>query len=304
MKPKQRGMLAAGFAALCWGAATVLSKSALENVSPIALLVLQLLASSVALWAFIILTKRRVPPLKEIRLIAALGLLEPGAAYLLGLIGLVGIGAGEATLIQASEAIMIIAVTAILFKERPSTSLLGLSCIALAGLAVVIGMPNHSLSAAEVTGVLLMFLATASAAFYVVLSGRVLGDHDPLVVVGFQQLAALLFALCCLPFEIHWRASGIELPSDAATWSIVIISGLIQYAVAFSAYMFALSKISANLSGSFLNLTPVFGVTIAFVALGERLTALQMLGAGVAIAAVYLIHGRSDGHGSNAEILS
>jgi drug/metabolite transporter (DMT)-like permease len=117
-------------------------------------------------------------------------------------------------------------------------------------------------------------------------------------------LAALLFALCCLPFEIHWRASGIELPSDAATWSIVIISGLIQYAVAFSAYMFALSKISANLSGSFLNLTPVFGVTIAFVALGERLTALQMLGAGVAIAAVYLIHGRSDGHGSNAEILS
>jgi drug/metabolite transporter (DMT)-like permease len=289
MKSEMRGMWAAGFAAFCWGTATVMSKSALNEVSPIALLTLQLLASAIALWGFIFLMGRKVPPFKDIRYIAALGLLEPGLAYLLGLIGLVSIGAGVATLIQATEAIMIVAVSALLFKEKPTVPFIGLSGLALAGLAVVIGLPGNAISSAENLGVVLMFLATASAAFYVVLSGRVIGDHDPLVVVGFQQLAALLMALCCLPLEAL-SATGLVLPHHGSVWFVVVLSGLIQYAIAFSAYMYALAKISANRAGSFLNLTPVFGVVIAFVALGERLNLLQVLGAAVTIFAVFLIH--------------
>jgi drug/metabolite transporter (DMT)-like permease len=292
MKSEMRGMCAAGFAAFCWGTATVMSKSALNEVSPIVLLTLQLLASAISLWGFIFLTGRKVPPFKDIRFIAALGLLEPGLAYLLGLIGLVSIGAGEATLIQATEAIMIVAVSALLFKVRPSLSFVGLSGLALAGLAMVIGLPGHAISGTESLGVILMFPATASAAFYVVLSGRVIGDHDPLVVVGFQQLVALLMAFCCLPLEAL-SATGLVLPHHGSVWFVVVLSGLIQYAIAFSAYMYALSKISANRAGSFLNLTPVFGVVIAFFVLGERLNLLQVLGAAVTVAAVSLIHMKS-----------
>lgn len=289
-----RAIAAAIFAAFCWGSATVMSKSVLAEVSPMALLTLQLAVSAAALWSVILLTRRRLPPRGMGWVISVLGLLEPGAAYLLGLIGLVWIGAGVATLIQASEAILIVVVSVVLLGERPTFTFIMLSLIALAGLSMALGIGESLLTGNEIFGIVMMFLATASAAVYVVLSSRVIGDHDPLVVVGLQQLSALVLALLALPFESAIRTGGIELPHDTFSWSVVILSGLVQYAIAFSAYMYALSRISANLAGSFLNLTPVFGLAIAFIALREQLTLIQLAGAAVTILAVSLIHIRSE----------
>ncbi|WP_204315688.1 EamA family transporter, partial [Stenotrophomonas maltophilia] len=44
------GIGAAMLAALCWGTATVMSKSVLADVSPVSLLVLQLVGSVAVLW--------------------------------------------------------------------------------------------------------------------------------------------------------------------------------------------------------------------------------------------------------------
>lgn len=289
-KSDARGILAATFAAFCWGAATVMSKSALHAVSPLALLVLQLGFSVAALWAVILLTRRPLPVPRTSAALAALGLLEPGTAYLLGLIGLVSVGAGVATLIQASEAIMIVLVAAILLRQKPASSLIVLSLVALGGLLVALGVFDAPLTESTPSGVALIFLATASAAVYVVLSSRLIGDHDPLVAVGLQQLSALVLALAVLPLEATLSPAGIVLPGDAHVWLVVAVSGLVQYALAFSAYMYALTRIDANMAGSFLNLTPVFGLAIAYGVLGETMSVLQLLGAAVTIAAVSLVH--------------
>ncbi|WP_042446150.1 DMT family transporter [Azospirillum sp. B510] len=289
-----RGALAAACAAFCWGGATVLSKSALDEVTPIALLVLQLSASVVVLWSVILLTRRPVPPWRNCRVITLLGLLEPGAAYLLGLIGLVSIRAGDATLIQAFEAIMIVVLSACLLKVRPTAGFVLLSAVALAGLAVTLGAFGPRDGAGSPFGIAMVFLATAGAALYVVLSSRLLVDHDPIVVVGLQQLSALALALAALPFEMLWGGTGTVLPTSAGSWGITIASGVIQYALAFSLYMFALSKIPANLAGSFLNLTPVFGLAIAFIALGEALSGIQLASAATTILAVTVIQFQSD----------
>src|SRR5579864_1263009 len=97
------GLIAAALAALCWGSATVMSKSALGGFYPISLLVIQLIASVSFLWFFILFRYPERLPFREIIKFAWLGLLEPGLAYLLGLTGLADINASGATLIQSSE---------------------------------------------------------------------------------------------------------------------------------------------------------------------------------------------------------
>lgn len=296
-----RGITAATLAALCWGSATVMSKSALDAVSPVMLLLLQLIASAVVLWTGILLTARALPRLRALKTIAALGLLEPGLAYLLGLVGLTAIGAGAATLIQASEAIMIVGLSALLLGIRASFRMVVLSAIALAGLVPALGLLEQAAVQNQPFGIAMMFLATASAAVYVTLSSRIASDHAPIVIVGIQQLAALGLALVMLPAEMFLTAGGVSLPRDMATWALVAVSGIVQYAVAFSLYMYALANISANRAGSFLNLTPVFGLILAFLALGETLSLIQLAGAAVTIVAVSLIHMRSESGSTPAQ---
>ncbi|MBX4378604.1 DMT family transporter, partial [Mycobacterium tuberculosis] len=76
------------------------------------------------------------------------------------------------------------------------------------------------------------------------------------------------------------------MPQSLRIWLLVLVSGIVQYALGFSLYMRALGLISANVAGSFLNLTPVFGVGMAFVFLDVMMTPLQLAGTAVTITAV------------------
>ena len=63
-------------------------------------------------------------------------------------------------------------------------------------------------------------------------------------------------------------------------------SGLLQFALPFSLYMFALRRLPANVAGALLLLTPLAGLLEAHAFLGEQLTAGQWLASAVALAAV------------------
>ena len=91
----RRDLVALGLAATCWGLGTVISKAALGEVEPFILLAIQL-ASSLAILV-IVMRLRGIglrsdgPPL-----LGRLGLLNPGIAYALSLLGLVSITASPA----------------------------------------------------------------------------------------------------------------------------------------------------------------------------------------------------------------
>ncbi|MHB9452665.1 hypothetical protein BKM09_022450 [Pseudomonas amygdali pv. morsprunorum] len=162
-----KGVGAALLAALCWGSSTVMSKGALEGFSPVLLLNVQLVSSLVFLWGIIIVLRIDKNSSADIRKVAYLGFLEPGIAYFLGLIGLTWIAAGTASLIQATEALMIAFLCAFLFKERLSIQFLLLSSTALFGLVIVLGDGGFSIGSMEPLGQLLVFGGTLSAAIYV-----------------------------------------------------------------------------------------------------------------------------------------
>jgi drug/metabolite transporter (DMT)-like permease len=68
-----------------------------------------------------------------------------------------------------------------------------------------------------------------------------------------------------------------------------VLAGLMYYAAASWLYLTALKSVPATTASIFLNLQPVFGVAIAYVFLGERLTEGQWVGAVTIIVAVFAL---------------
>jgi drug/metabolite transporter (DMT)-like permease len=280
----------AALAALCWGAATVMSKSALAEFAPLDLLVVQLAASVACLWVVVWWFRLpRAAPGEMLR-VAWLGLLEPALAYMLGLIGLAQVGAAQATVIQSVEGILIVLVSALLFRQRPSTRFLVLSLLALAGLVFAIdpmaAMPGQS---THLGGGLLILLATLVAAIYVVLSGVIAGSANAFVIVAVQQSVALAFSFVVMVAWPISEAGSLVWPAELMPWAIACCSGVVQYALAFTLYMKALGMIPANTAGAFLTLTPVFGLVGASLFLHETLSATQTMGAAATLFFVWRI---------------
>lgn len=281
-----KGAVAATLATICWGSAIVMSKGALQVVPSGTLLVMQLAASTAVVW--MVLVCRRTPrlPWRASVKIGLLGWLEPGFAYFFSLAGLASTRAGVASLIQATEAFMILGLTSILLRQRlrPSAVLLGLTALAGVVIASDIGLGGSG-EHQSIGGILLVLLGTFSAALYVTLSSRLVNDHDPLSMIGIQQLFALVLALGLASSELP----ALD-PSTLSTKAIALIvtSGVLQYALAFWLYLVAMRHMSAKAAGMFLNLIPILALIEAYVFLGETLRLGQWAGVALVLGSIWV----------------
>lgn len=284
----KKGIVAAILASFCWALSTVLSKIALESVDSSILFVMQLFFSVSFLWIFIFIKRYTLPSFSEIYKISLLGIFEPGIAYFLGLIALNYIDAGIATLIQSTETVLIIILSFLILGFRPSLQFIGIMTIMMFGLYLVL-FQKENMSNNDPKGILLMFLAVLSAAFYVVLSSKFIENNHPLLIVTYQQSLALILSFIIL-FIKYDSLNEINLSFDISTWAYIITSGIIQYAIAFYLYIYSLSKIPVNLAGVFLGLMPIFGLTLAFIFLKESLSMIQLIGSLIVIITILKIN--------------
>lgn len=273
-------------AAACWGTGTVASKQAVAEIAPLTLLPLQLAASVAVL---LILTRARGIPLPsghEGRLLGRLGLLNPGLAYALSLIGLAEITASLSVLLWATEPLFILALAAVILGERVGVAILAPSAIAIAGLGLVVLDPAAGGSA---LGIFLTVGGVVVCAVYTVATRKwLLGSDSTFGVVLAQQLCALAFAVVVV---VALAATGRQmLPARVSAAGLVsaAASGLLYYAFAYSFYLSALRHVRASLAAASFYLIPVFGVAGGWLA-GERLEPLQWLGAILVILSVAAI---------------
>jgi drug/metabolite transporter (DMT)-like permease len=286
-------------AAACWGVGTVVSKQAVAEIPPLTLLAVQLVAS-VAFLGVLALARGGWPrpASRETVLLGRLGLLNPGLAYALSLIGLTQITASLSVLLWATEPILILALAAVVLGERLGAGILAASGLAVAGLALVVLDPAAS---GSVLGVGLTVAGVAVCAAYSVATRRWLpGTSDStLNVVLSQQLHALAIAVAVV--VILAATGGTVVPAIVSGGGAVsaVASGLLYYAVAYLAYLGALRTMPVSVAASTFYLIPLFGVAAAAVA-GERLQPLQWLGAVLVVLAVAAITARGARRGGAA----
>ncbi|HVI89978.1 MAG TPA: DMT family transporter [Dongiaceae bacterium] len=287
---------ALAFASICWGAAVPLSKKAVAALPPVTLISLQLLISIVILWGALLLFRRPVAvdhrrPISRADLYKACfsGVLQPGATFLLVTIGLLLTSANEVVLLDASEPIIIIAMAALLLKERISLFQFICACAALGG-AVLVILPQIDMLALSwhgLIGDLLVMAGLCVAAFYVIMSRRLISTYDGLHLAAIQQSAAFAFVVVVL---IVTTLCGVQ-PIDPSAITIevagiVTLSGILQFALPFWLYLRALEHMRASITALFLPLIPLSGVALAYCLLGEILNPAQWVGAVLIVLAV------------------
>jgi drug/metabolite transporter (DMT)-like permease len=276
-------------ATACWGLGTVVSKQVVDDVAPLTLLPIQLAASSVLL--LVITTVRREPVVltSPVRRLAALGVLNPGVAYALGLVGLTTITASMSVSIWATEPVLIMILAALVLREHISPVLAFLVSVAVAGVLLVVYQPGVS---GDLVGILFTITSVGFCAIYTIVTRRLLLDDASLNVVIAQQVAALGFAVLLASFvellgDNGWDASGLGVASLVAAG----VSGVLYYGLGFWWYLTGLRLVPASYAASFLPLIPLFGLAGGYVT-GERLSPIQWIGTALVLTATLAIAAR------------
>ena len=270
-------------ATACWGLGTVLSKHVLDRgVAPLTLLAIELTTSSLMLLLVTLLSRAPLLWSANLAELALLGILNPGIAYALALLGLVTISASLSVLLWATEPVLIMLLAVLLLCERVAAATLVGVAVALVGVLLVLYRPG---AAGSAQGIGLTLGAVAACALYAVLTRRLLLDDSSLTVVLVQQSAALTFAVALVATTGLRGSWDLGLPTDATTWVLAAASGAVYYGLAFWLFIGGLRGVPASVAGSLFPLIPVFGLAAAYVA-GDRLTDRQWIGAVVVVVAI------------------
>jgi drug/metabolite transporter (DMT)-like permease len=283
----RRPVVALVLAALCWGLGTVISRRAVEEIQPLTLLAIQLTSSLVFLGLVLAWQGRLRVEAGTPAILGRLGLLNPGLGYGLGLLGLANITASLAVLLWAVEPLLILALAAVFFREPVGRSFVGLSLVAVAGMAMVVYEPGAT---GGLIGIALTLAGVACCAAYTIIARRWLGDGQaaaPVVLV--QQIYALGLAIASLAVIAVAGGSVVGSETSTVAWASAILSGLLYYGTAYVLYLSALRTMPAAIAAASFYLIPVFGIAGSIALLGERLTTIQWVGAGIALGAVYLL---------------
>jgi probable blue pigment (indigoidine) exporter len=274
-------------AAACWGLGTVISKTALGVFPPFTLLAIQL-ATSVAVVTLVLRARGEpvfggTPPL-----LGRLGVLNPGIAYALSLLGLTTITASMSVLLWALEPILILVLASVFLRERVTTALVAMSALALVGTILVVHEPSADTN--QLVGIALTIAGVVCCAVYSVVTRRFIPTaEDTTQVVLSQQAYALAFTVPVLAVAAVVGAQ--VLPHDVTIIGLgsALLSGILYYAAAYWFYLGALKRVPASIAAASFYLIPVVGLTAGAALLGDRLAPEQWLGTILVIAGVLVI---------------
>jgi drug/metabolite transporter (DMT)-like permease len=163
--------------------------------------------------------------------------------------------------------------------------------LAVAGVLQCSGIEWNELrfaSGGVVTGNVLIMLGVLGSAFYNVYGKKLLHRYSPLEVLLYSYCAVLV---CLVPLTLYLEpGSFLGMASFGPTvWlGISLLAGL-QYFLSMILFLTVLTRLDAVQAGLSNYLIPVFGVLIAAIVLGERLTARMAIGGLVVLGSTLLI---------------
>ncbi|GAB4547160.1 MAG: DMT family transporter [Anaerolineae bacterium] len=272
-----------------WGAGTVLSKASLDTFPPMTLIAVSLGASCLSLWMALLITGGYKALRWRDARFGLPGILDPGMSYLIGTLGLSLTSANNTAFISATEPVLVFLLAWLILRERIKRNMMWLIGLVILGTVLISSAevgPDQAVG--HIGGDTLVLVATLCSALYTILTRNSLSKLSPLAVAALQQSFGLVFVLALVPIELAEHSTALA-QLTLSDWLFACFIGVTQFATAFWLYLIALQRISATQASLMLTATPLFGIGLSVLILGESLVMMQIIGGGLILAAILRI---------------
>ncbi|MEL3914741.1 MULTISPECIES: DMT family transporter [Aeromonas] len=215
------------------------------------------------------------------RWLALMGALEPCLYFLLEVNALRYTSAGQAGMVCALLPLMVALVAFVLLGERVSRrQLLGFA-IAIVGIALLgLGEGADEFAPNALLGNSLEMGAMLCAATYSVVFKKLSSRYGVMTLTALQAFVGMLF-FAPFAFSAPWPASW--------AWQdmgVILFLGAFVTLGAYLLYNWSVTQVKVTLAAAYVNLIPVFTLLLAYLLLGETLTALQWVACAAVLAGI------------------
>ncbi|SEG81659.1 Threonine/homoserine efflux transporter RhtA [Thermomonospora echinospora] len=222
--------------------------------------------------------------------LAAYGAVAIAACQALYFVAASRLPVGIAILLEFTGPVLVLAWIWLVRRTRVHPGAAAGVGVAMAGLAIVVEI--WSGMSLDPLGLVAGLGAAACQAAYFLLVERLTGQVDPLVMTAAGTVvgAALLTGLAS-PWALPWHVlgDGVAVGEHTApgwllaAW-IIVVSTVLAYLTGVA----AVQRLSAQVAGGICYVEAVAATLIAWAALGERLTAPQLIGGAIVLTGAFL----------------
>lgn len=273
--------------ALIWGGNFVVYKLVLRHLTPLAVVGTRFaLLTPLLLLATRFLSKRPPPEREDLPCLVLAGLVVLGGQQVTFIFGVDMSSATEAALLISTAPIFTAIISVLSGQERLSlVNWIGV-IVGFAGVAMVVGGARKADLSAHFAGDLVMLASAMLYGYYMVLSKHLVVQHGGLRTVAYSYALA---SVLLVPVAYRDLVSTDWFAIDALTWLLLVgyicfLAGLYGFAVWYT----TIGRTTAARTAVYQYLVPVVAMASAATFLGERLTALQMVGAATVLAGLVL----------------
>ncbi len=281
---KTKDLFLALLVALIWGANFTVIKIGLEELPPLLLSALRFAVVAVPAVFFIPFPKTSVWNVLAVGIV--LGVMK---FSLLFIAMNVGVTAGLSSLLLQMQVVFTIGLSLLIFRESISlpqiagiaVALSGFACFYFStGLNTEVSTDASSSGNASLLGLGLILLAALFWACANIIMKR-MGGVNLLHFMVWVSLVPPLPLLGLSYFLESQQPLELLFNTSASTWLALAYLGLIATLLAFALWGHLLTRYSAATVTPFALLIPVVGIITSSIALGERMTSLEVTGAGL-----------------------
>ncbi|MGB8190424.1 MAG: EamA family transporter [Chitinophagaceae bacterium] len=289
MKDSSKAYIALGLVSILWGSTYIAAKVGAQHMPGLFLSGVRQFTSGLILVGFFFAKGCRLPDAGSLKHISIQGILLLCVANGLLTWSLEYISGGLAAIIAALIPLFIALFSILLLKYAKFTRwmIAGL-VIGFSGVVVIFYDYLHFLSDKSFSfGVMLALVSTITWAFGTVYTSRKALPVDILYNVGLQMLiAGIVTLLVCL---VSGKYINLATAGSASIFSLLYLV-LFGSLIAYSAYVFAISKLPPTLVSIYAYINPVVAVGLGWLLLSERLNLNMVIGTLITLGGVYVVN--------------
>jgi len=223
-------------------------------------------------------------PGADLRRMFILGVLGVAASNFLYYFSIQRTNVATAIILQYTAPIWVLLYTIVRGIQKPSPQRIAAVVLALAGIALVIGVFGSRGFRLDLLGVFAALLAAFSFAFYNIGGHSILARYDRWIVLMYAICSASLFWLVVNP---PWKVVAAHYSGEQ--WLFLFVFSVISVLVPFGLYFAGLEHLDPTKAIVVSCLEPVFSIAIAAVALGEVVRWSQSTGILLVLIAIVVV---------------